>query len=157
MRIRPPQVIDPGTVTIPQYRVNKTKQHTHTHHMVPIRYGTWLSKVPSQNWYKILYFLILRIPGGFQVDLTGNLRFIHNLYFLFVAFYSNITLISMYFKFSRYVTGPFTDPFVDHLTIFVLKTQGSSFICSETPLDIWGFLTAANWVSFDFNVSYSSE
>ena len=23
--------IDPGTVTIPQYRVNKTKQHTHTH------------------------------------------------------------------------------------------------------------------------------
>jgi len=22
--------IDPGTVTIPQYRVNKTKQHTHT-------------------------------------------------------------------------------------------------------------------------------
>ena len=106
--------------------------------MVPIRYGTLLSKVPSQNWYKILYFLILRIPGGFQVDLTGNLRFIHNLYFLFVAFYSNITLISMYFEFSRYVTGPFADPFVDHLTIFVLKTQGSSFICSETPLDIWG-------------------
>ena len=22
---------DPGSVTIPQYRVNKTKQHTHTH------------------------------------------------------------------------------------------------------------------------------
>ena len=26
-----PKGIDPGTVTIPQYRVNKTKQHTHTH------------------------------------------------------------------------------------------------------------------------------
>jgi len=25
-----PKGIDPGTVTIPQYRVNKTKQHTHT-------------------------------------------------------------------------------------------------------------------------------
>jgi len=25
-----PEGIDPGTVTIPQYRVNKTKQHTHT-------------------------------------------------------------------------------------------------------------------------------
>ena len=25
-----PQGIDPGTVTIPQYRYNKTKQHTHT-------------------------------------------------------------------------------------------------------------------------------
>ena len=25
-----PQRIDPGTVTIPQYRLNKTKQHTHT-------------------------------------------------------------------------------------------------------------------------------
>jgi len=24
-----PKEIDPGTVTIPQYRVNKTKQHTH--------------------------------------------------------------------------------------------------------------------------------
>ena len=24
-----PQGIDPGTVTIPQYRFNKTKQHTH--------------------------------------------------------------------------------------------------------------------------------
>jgi len=24
-----PKGIDPGTVTIPQYRVNKTKQHTH--------------------------------------------------------------------------------------------------------------------------------
>ena len=27
-----PKGIDPGTVTIPQYRVNKTKQHTHTVH-----------------------------------------------------------------------------------------------------------------------------
>jgi len=27
-----PKGIDPGTVTIPQYRVNKTKQHTHTFH-----------------------------------------------------------------------------------------------------------------------------
>ena len=26
-----PKGIDPGTVPIPQYRVNKTKQHTHTH------------------------------------------------------------------------------------------------------------------------------
>jgi len=26
-----PKGTDPGTVTIPQYRVNKTKQHTHTH------------------------------------------------------------------------------------------------------------------------------
>jgi len=26
-----PKGIDPGTVTIPQYRVYKTKQHTHTH------------------------------------------------------------------------------------------------------------------------------
>jgi len=38
MRIRPPQVVwglltrgNPGTVTIPQYLFNKTKQHTHTH------------------------------------------------------------------------------------------------------------------------------
>ena len=74
----------------------------------------------------------------FQVDLTGNLQFRHKLYFLFVAFFSNITLISIYFKFSRHVTGPFVDPFVDHLTIFVLKTQGSSVIfcpcatCVET-------------------------
>jgi len=55
-------------------------------------------------------------------NLTGNLRFRHNLYFLFVAFSSDITLISVYFKFSCHVTGPFADPFVDHLTIFVLKT-----------------------------------
>ena len=27
--------IDPGTVTIPQYRFNKTKQHTHTHKKHP--------------------------------------------------------------------------------------------------------------------------
>ena len=54
------------------------------------------------------------------MDLTGNLRFTHDLYLLFVAFFSNVTLISVYFKFSRHVTGPFADPFVDHLTIFVL-------------------------------------
>ena len=27
----PPKGIDPGTVTIPRYRANKTKKHTHTH------------------------------------------------------------------------------------------------------------------------------
>jgi len=43
------------------------------------------------------------------VDLTGNLWFRHDLYFLFVAVFSNITLITMYFKFSRHVTGPFAD------------------------------------------------
>jgi hypothetical protein len=45
----------------------------------------------------------------FQEDLLGNLRFRHNLYLLFVAFFSNITSISIgfvLFKFSRRGTCP---------------------------------------------------
>ena len=35
-----PKGIDPGTVKIPQYRVNKTKQHTHTHtHLAQMQQG----------------------------------------------------------------------------------------------------------------------
>ena len=54
------------------------------------------------------------------MDLTGNLQVSHNLCKPVVAFFSNTTLISMQFKFSGHITGPFADPFVDHLTIFVL-------------------------------------
>ena len=35
-----PTGIDPGTVTIPQYRVNKTKQHTHGTLRLPLRGGS---------------------------------------------------------------------------------------------------------------------
>ena len=62
------------------------------------------------------------------MDLTENLRFSHNLCKPVVAFFSDTTLISMQFEFSRHITGPFGDPFVDHFIIFVLKTQGSSVI-----------------------------
>jgi len=75
------------------------------------------------------------------MDLTGNLRFTHDLYLLFVAFFSNVTLISVYFKFSRHVTGPFADPFFDLLTIFVLKTQGSSVIFCPSCLCFLGLAT----------------
>ena len=62
------------------------------------------------------------------MDLTGNLWFTHNLYFLFVAFFRNITLISMYFKFSRHVTGQFADPFADHSASVLHSAAVGGFI-----------------------------
>ena len=52
----------------------------------------------------------------------------------------------MYFKFSRHVTGPFADPFVEHLTIFVFNNTG--FICHLLSL-LSLFLGPCHlWLSF---------
>jgi len=57
----------------------------------------------------------------------------------------------MYFKFSRLVKGPFADPFVDHLTIFVLKTHGSSVIFCPSCLCFLGLATChVMWLSFHY-------
>jgi len=44
-----PKGIDPGTVTIPQYRVNKTKQHTHTYSSMSIWVSSWTIVVDTSE------------------------------------------------------------------------------------------------------------